>query len=147
MQEAVYHGVPMISLPLMSDQSNNALKSKALGLGLSLDLSELTEENIKKTIVEVMNSPSYRKEIQKRSLVFRDQETHPLDRAIYWSEYVIRHHGAKHLRPASLELSFVQYYLIDVTLVLILIISIPFLLLWIIFKISIASGKRVLKLV
>lgn len=38
----------------------------------------------------------------------------PLDEAIYWVEYVIRHGGAEHLRVAALKLNWYQYMLLDV---------------------------------
>merc|ERR1719435_805420 len=98
MQEAIYHGVPLISLPLMSDQMTNAKQAQAMGLSFNLELMKLTEDSIKKAITEVMEKPKYRQEVGKRSKVFKDQEIHPLDRAIYWTEYVIRHEGAEHLK-------------------------------------------------
>lgn len=45
-----------------------------------------------------------------------DRQVKPLDNAIYWVEYVIRHNGAKHLRVPYLELTWYQYYLLDVFL-------------------------------
>ena len=47
-----------------------------------------------------------------------DQLGHPMDRAIYWIEYVIRHKGARHLRKESRNLNFLQRGLIDVMLFL-----------------------------
>lgn len=44
----------------------------------------------------------------------------PLDRAVYWIEYVIRNGGAKHLIGDSVELNDSQYFLIDVMLVLLI---------------------------
>lgn len=38
----------------------------------------------------------------------------PMDRAIYWVEYVLRHKGASHLTSSCVPLSFTQYFLIDV---------------------------------
>lgn len=44
----------------------------------------------------------------------------PLDRAIYWIEYVIRNDGAMYLKSNSIELNNPQYFLVDVTLVLLI---------------------------
>ena len=41
----------------------------------------------------------------------------PLDRAVHAIEYVIRHRGAPHLRPASCRLSPIQRESIDVTFI------------------------------
>jgi glucuronosyltransferase len=42
----------------------------------------------------------------------------PLDTAIFWTEYVIRHAGAPHLRTAAVELAWYQYLLLDVLAVI-----------------------------
>ena len=48
------------------------------------------------------------------STLMRDQIESPLERAMYWIEYVIRHQGAPHLRSSSRELSIYQRGLLDV---------------------------------
>lgn len=37
-----------------------------------------------------------------------------LEKAVWWTEYVIRNKGAKHLRNPAADIPFYQYYLIDV---------------------------------
>ena len=37
-----------------------------------------------------------------------------MDTAIYWTEYVIRHRGAPHMRTAGADLPLYQYLLLDV---------------------------------
>ena len=44
----------------------------------------------------------------------KDQMNRPLDRAVYWIEYVMRHHGAPHLRTAARHHSLFQRGLLDV---------------------------------
>lgn len=44
------------------------------------------------------------------------------DTATYWVEYVIRHHGAKHLRYSGADLNFWQFNSVDVVLFLLAII-------------------------
>jgi glucuronosyltransferase len=56
--------------------------------------------------------------MKKLSAVIRNQPQSALDRAIYWTEYVIKHKGAPHLRSAAADLPWYQYLLLDVLFVL-----------------------------
>ena len=56
----------------------------------------------------------YRENAQRLSRIYRDQPLTPLQQAVYWTEYVIRHKGAPHLRSAVLDLAWYQYFLLDV---------------------------------
>jgi glucuronosyltransferase len=44
----------------------------------------------------------------------------PQDLVLYWTEYVIRHNGAQHLKSEALNLSWYQYILLDVISVVII---------------------------
>jgi len=46
----------------------------------------------------------------------------PLDTAIFWTEYVIRHAGAPHLRTAAAELAWYQYLLLDLFALLMVVV-------------------------
>jgi len=61
----------------------------------------------------------YRENVQQISRIFRDQPRTPLEQAVYWTEYVIRHKRAPHLRSAVLDLAWYQYFLLDVITVLV----------------------------
>jgi hypothetical protein len=52
--------------------------------------------------------------MKKISALSKDEPGNPLNRALWWTEYVIPHNGAKHLRPAALDLAWYQYLLLDV---------------------------------
>jgi glucuronosyltransferase len=56
--------------------------------------------------------------MKRLSAVLNDQPQTPLERAVYWTEYVIRHKGAPHLKSAAADLPWYQYLLLDVMLVL-----------------------------
>jgi glucuronosyltransferase len=60
----------------------------------------------------------YCENAQRLSRIYRDQPLTPLEQAVYWTEYLIRHKGAPHLRSAVLDLAWYQYYLLDVIVVL-----------------------------
>lgn len=57
--------------------------------------------------------------------LYNDREIHPMDKAAYWIEHVIRTKGAKHLRSPALQLNRFQLLLLDVVgfLALICIVS------------------------
>jgi glucuronosyltransferase len=52
--------------------------------------------------------------MQKFSAVSKDRPDKPLDSAVWWAEYVLRHNGARHLRSAAMDLTWYQYLLLDV---------------------------------
>ncbi|KAF2881573.1 hypothetical protein ILUMI_24608, partial [Ignelater luminosus] len=112
--EAVYHGVPMVGMPVYGDQRTNIADSVINGYAVQVSFFELTEKTLTEAINEVLNNPKYRQNVKLRSAVLRDQAINPLEKAIFWVEYVIRHKGAHHLKTAALKLEWYQYYLLDV---------------------------------
>ncbi|XP_069676580.1 UDP-glucosyltransferase 2-like [Periplaneta americana] len=116
--EAVYRGVPVLGIPFLLDQRTNIHKLVAKGAAIKLDPLLLTKENVIKNIREILYNQSYVTNMKKLSAIANDQPELPLDRAVFWTEYVLRHKGAPHLRPASTELYWYQYLLLDVLLVL-----------------------------
>lgn len=44
----------------------------------------------------------------------KDQPMKPLENAVFWMEYAIRHNGAPHFRSAALDLTWYQYHMVDV---------------------------------
>ncbi|KAM3868218.1 UDP-glucuronosyltransferase 2A2-like [Diretmus argenteus] len=113
-QEAIYHGVPLVGLPLMFDQPDNFFRMKVRGVAKVLDIATLNKDNFLEALREVLYEPSYRENMQRLSRLSRDQPIKPLDRAVFWLEFVMRHKGAAHLRTESYKMSRIQYYSIDV---------------------------------
>jgi hypothetical protein len=48
----------------------------------------------------------------------RDTELKPVDRAMFWIEYVLRHKGAPHLKSSASELTWYEYRNLDVAVFL-----------------------------
>ncbi|KAJ3642494.1 hypothetical protein Zmor_025267 [Zophobas morio] len=112
--ETVYHGVPILAIPIFGDQKLNARTAMDNGYGLVLPYQEITEDRFTQSIQEILNNPKYRNNAKKISETFHDRQVSPMETAIYWVEYVIRHKGAPHLRVAGLDLPWYKYYLLDV---------------------------------
>jgi len=66
----------------------------------------------------------YRKNAKIASERFKDRPMSSADSVVYWTEYVIRHHGAPHLKSHALNLSWYQYFLADVMCTLFFIVLI-----------------------
>lgn len=118
MFETVYHGVPVVSLPVFCDHDSNAAKAEHDGYALKLDLSTITAESLLWAIKKVIYDPKYREQVRKRQFLLRDQSETPLEKAIYWTEYVLRHNGAYHLQSPAKDMGIIQYYLLDVSLII-----------------------------
>nr|XP_023012471.1 UDP-glucuronosyltransferase 2C1-like isoform X1 [Leptinotarsa decemlineata] len=114
--ETIYHGVPILAIPVFGDQKMNAAKAVAAGYGLSLSINELSEENLPNSINELLNNSKYRDNAKRRSAIMHDRKVKPMDLATYWIEFVVRHKGAPHLRVAALDLTWYQYFLVDIVL-------------------------------
>uniref|UniRef100_A0A672ZQ68 UDP-glucuronosyltransferase n=1 Tax=Sphaeramia orbicularis TaxID=375764 RepID=A0A672ZQ68_9TELE len=116
--ESIYHGVPIIGIPLLFDQFENLLRMEVRGAAKVLDATKLTSENFLEAVQDVINNPSYRNSMKRLSDLHRDKPMHPLDSAIYWIEFVIRHKGAAHLRTESYKMPWYSYYSVDVVVFL-----------------------------
>ncbi|RZB40719.1 UDP-glucuronosyltransferase-like, partial [Asbolus verrucosus] len=112
--ESAYNGVPVLVIPIFGDQGMNAYFAYENGFGRFITFRKLSEETILENINEMLNNVKYRENAKKRSKIFHDRHVNPMDTAVYWVEYIIRHRGAPHLRVAALDLPWYKYYLLDV---------------------------------
>uniref|UniRef100_A0AC11AWS8 Uncharacterized protein n=1 Tax=Ovis aries TaxID=9940 RepID=A0AC11AWS8_SHEEP len=112
--EAIYHGIPIVGTPLFDDQADNIARMKSKGTAVRLDLETMSTRDLLNALKEVINNPSYKENMMRLSAIQHDQPMKPLDRAVFWIEFVMRHKGAKHLRPALHDLTWFQYHSLDV---------------------------------
>lgn len=82
---------------------------------------------------------SYVKNIVKLRELMQDQPQKPLDRAIWWIEYVLRHRSARHLRSPVANMTWSEYLELRLISLLILIFSLSLIILIGIVKLLVAS--------
>ncbi|KAJ8954694.1 hypothetical protein NQ318_011387 [Aromia moschata] len=118
--ESVYHGVPMLVIPVYGDQHHNARLAMKYEYSLTLPYKdpEFSEEKISYLLNELLHNPKYSENVKRISRLFHDRPLSPMEEAVYWVEYVIRHKGALHLRVAGVDLPWYRYFLLDVILFL-----------------------------
>ncbi|XP_048095524.1 UDP-glucuronosyltransferase 1A5-like isoform X1 [Alosa alosa] len=112
--EGIYSGVPMVTIPLFGDQGDNAQRMVARGVAESLTIADVTTAKVLEALSKVIGDKSYKANMMKLSAVHKDRPIEPLDLAVFWTEFVMRHKGADHLRSTAHELNWVQYHSLDV---------------------------------
>ncbi|CAG9863739.1 unnamed protein product [Phyllotreta striolata] len=142
--EAMYYGVPMISIPVFGDQMKNAARAVKLGVAQKLNIIDLKEEDLLETMKNVAQNPQFRNKMKILSQMFRDQPSSPADRALNSIEYVLKYRPGKYLRSPALDLFWYELYSVDVVLFILgLFVTINLLLLFVIRKLLYA--KRISK--
>ncbi|KAH8241268.1 hypothetical protein KR032_005719, partial [Drosophila birchii] len=111
--EAVFSGVPMLGLPLFFDHSSNINQVRRAGMAKILDPNNLNEDLLTSTILELLENPKYAQRAKEMSEAFRDRPMSPLETAVWWTEYTLRHPNATHIRLNSGDISLMQYYRLD----------------------------------
>ncbi|XP_041848035.1 UDP-glucuronosyltransferase 1A1-like [Melanotaenia boesemani] len=112
--EGLCHAVPMVMVPISGDQIDNAGKMASKRAGVMLDITSVTTEIIIQGLNEVINDTRYKENMEKLSSLHKDRPIEPLDLSVYWTEFVMRHKGAKHLKAAVHGLNWFQYFCLDV---------------------------------
>ncbi|XP_049340741.1 UDP-glucuronosyltransferase isoform X1 [Astyanax mexicanus] len=112
--EGLCNGVPMVMIPLFGDQGDNVQRMVVRGVAESLNIFDITSEKLLGALRKVINDKSYKEKMMKLSAIHKDRPVEPLDLAVFWTEFVMRHKGAQHLRPAAHDLNWVQYHSLDV---------------------------------
>lgn len=56
----------------------------------------------------------YRQRAKEIAARYRDRPRWATEEAVWWTEYVVRHRGAPHLRPLGADMPLHQYLLLDV---------------------------------
>ncbi|MCJ8749230.1 hypothetical protein PDJAM_G00174020 [Pangasius djambal] len=116
--EAMYHGVPVVGVPLFGDHYDTMTRVQAKGMGIMLEWKKMSEEDLYTAMLSVITDSRYREKALKLSEIHKDQPGHPVTRAVYWIGYILRHRGAEHLRSAVYSVPVYQYFLLDVAAVL-----------------------------
>lgn len=57
--EAIYHGVPVVGIPLFGDQFDNIARVQAKGAAVQLDLHTMTSSDLLNALKAAINNPSW----------------------------------------------------------------------------------------
>lgn len=81
--EAIINQIPILGIPLFSDQHRNIANAVFLGMGLSLDYKTINKESVLATAKEIINNKKYKQNVQKLYQIFRDRPMSPKQLVAY----------------------------------------------------------------
>ncbi|ODN03396.1 UDP-glucuronosyltransferase 2B15 [Orchesella cincta] len=114
-QEATYYGIPMIVIPLFADQDYNAYRIEAQEVGLRAEIRGMTADTLVTAVDKILKDDKYKKNMVKKSAIFRDRPQNPVDTAVFWTEFALRHEETMStFRPMNQHLNAFQRRLLDV---------------------------------
>lgn len=113
-EESIYREVPLLAVPFYGDQFSNAKRIEGRELGKWLDIAKLNSDALVETIEEIITNPKYKENVGKLGKIVRDEPMSPTKKAVWWTEYVIRNKGAKHLEYHGVKVPTYQFYYLDV---------------------------------
>ncbi|CAG4992088.1 unnamed protein product [Colias eurytheme] len=113
--ETIDAAVPVIGIPMFGDQWYNVEKYVKHGVGLQIDLSDLTETTFETAVRRVIEDKSFKNNMIRLRSLMREHLVPPLELAVWWVEHILRH-GGQHLRSPAAGLTWTEYY--EVPLVL-----------------------------
>lgn len=116
--ESIYHGTPIIGIPIFGDQFLNMARAEANGYGIKIDYQSLNAKDLVDAINRMLTDKTYAQRVKDMSDRYKDQPMLPIDLATFWVEHIVRHKGAKYLHCAGLDLSFIEYHSIDAIIIL-----------------------------
>ena len=125
-QEALYHGIPLVGVPLAQDQISNVIRAEKNGFAIKVALENLSVETLVPAIKSAMTDIKMKASIEKMHNLFILADVHgklPLERGIDTVEYVIKHPKCDFLKSHPLQTPWFIYFGYDLLIVLLVVIG------------------------
>ena len=133
-------------IPVQGDQPANAKEAERLGLGITIPFQEISEENLLEAIQSTLNEPRYANKAVEIGSLAVDQIEHPLQRATWWLEHIMKYPQQYVKRSPVHKLAWYQYFCIDVIVTIVFALLLIFYIIYRLFNFcctpKIHKGKR-----
>ncbi|BFZ00665.1 hypothetical protein BsWGS_03704 [Bradybaena similaris] len=111
--EAIYHGVPILCLPIYGDQSYNAERITIKQFGLRADMRDASADELAAMMKEIIYNKKYTENIKKASRLYRELYKIPKQEAAYWLDHVMKY-GGEYMRSPGQQMPWYQLLVLDV---------------------------------
>ncbi|VDO75442.1 unnamed protein product [Haemonchus placei] len=117
MMEALLRAVPVVVIPIFADQFRNGRNAEKRGVGKVILKLELTEQNIKTTIEEVLNNESYKKNAIRIAKLMSEKPFSAEERLVRWTNFAVENGVLDELHVEGSRMNFIVYFNLDVIFV------------------------------
>lgn len=118
-QEGIYHGVPMLFIPVYADQFRNAQRCVDAGYAELLRFVDVTTNAVVEKLRALFNDSKYTHRAKEVSVLFKDNPIDPMEEAMYWIEYTARHRGTSVFKSNAVNLPWYVHLYLDIVAVLV----------------------------
>ncbi|CAG5115488.1 unnamed protein product [Candidula unifasciata] len=132
--EALYHGVPILCLPIYGDQGYNSERVRVKQLGLYTDIREASADELVALMKEIIYGGKYAENMRKASELYRELYKVPKHEAAYWLDHVIKY-GGEYMRSPGQQMPWYQLLVLDVIAFLFLVIVVIVLAFYVLIRI------------
>ena len=113
-QEALYHGIPLVGVPLAQDQISNVVRAEKNGFAIKVNLDNISVESLVSAIKKAMVDVNIQKSVERMHNLFVATDVQgtktPLEKGIDAVEFVIKHQYCDFLKPQPLQASWYKVY-------------------------------------
>ncbi|ELT95354.1 hypothetical protein CAPTEDRAFT_110364 [Capitella teleta] len=115
LHESVFHGVPVMCIPLFKEDEINTQNVVYLGLGKHVDIFTASAKTLKDTTSELLRNEMYQKNVKRISLMLKSHKFNPTETVAFWVEHVLKF-GGSHLRSEAMNMTSAQFAMLDIAL-------------------------------
>ncbi len=115
-QEALFHGVPILSVPINGFQRHSARKAQYYGYGLTLDIHTATLMDVVGHINKMLLTAEFEKNVEEAAYIIQRRARGPAT-VVTEAINIVIDHKTNHLRAYAIEMPWYQYIMLDVLII------------------------------
>lgn len=124
--ETMYHGVPMVIMPVFTDQFRNGKNVERRGAGKMILRHTVVNETFFDTINDVLTDEQYAKNAKRISKLMKNRPFTAEERVTKWIDFVLTHDVNTQLHLESNNFSFIEHNHLDLVFCFLLLPLITF---------------------